>query len=248
MTAPVPAGARPGRWVLALAVLFATLSASAPGASVPTPERPTKAEAAGLAHLHRHAVKLFIDQTGFGLSRMEPPLTDVLSPPKSAADLPKGGPAAVESPAAIKAGADGKKAHHSFARAVGGLAYIPPPAGMKEKAWVVKEVQLVGLVKHPEPVVYLSTDPAMKEKKEVKTRRPDGFESKALEVIRGGGDLVQVEKREGALRAVSGIYAGRQCARCHERPGEMLGAFSYRLALEDAPELTRGANGLPVQP
>jgi hypothetical protein len=248
MTAPVPAGARPGGWFLALAVLFGTLCGAAPGASVPAPEPLTKAERAGLAHLHRGAVKLFIDQTGFGFSRMEPPLTDVLSPPKSQADPPKGGQAVAELPEAIRAGADGKKAHFSFARTVGSLAYIPPPAGMKNKAWVVKEVQLVGLVKNPEPVVYLTTDPAMKTKAEVKTRRPDGFESKALEVIRGGGDLVQAEKRDGSLRAVSGIYAGRQCAKCHERPGEMLGAFSYRLALEDTPGLTRGVNGVPVMP
>lgn len=243
MTTRFPAGAR----YLALGVLVGTLSGAAPGASVPTPEPPTKAEKAGLTHLHRQAVKLFIDQSGFGFARMEPPLTDVLSPPKSAADQPAAQPAVGQGQVVVL-GADPKRAHYSFARAVGGLAYIPPPAGEKNKAWVVKEVQLVGLVKHPEPVVYLSTDPVMKGKAEVKTRRPDGFESKSLEVIRGGGDLVQVQKRDGALRAVSGIYAGRQCAKCHERPGEMLGAFSYRLALEDAPALTRGANGIPVQP
>jgi len=247
MTARVPAGARPGGRFLALAALAGLLVGAAPVAPEPAAEEPTKAERAGLSYLHRRAVKLFIDQTGLGFARLEPPLTDVLAPPKSQADLPRGGPQVVELPEAIRAGADAKKAHFSFARAVGEVAYVPPPAGVKNKAWVVREVRLVGLVKNPEPVVYLTADPVMKAKAEVRTRRPDEFESKALEVIRGGGDLVQAERRDGALRAVSGIYAGRQCAKCHERPGEMLGAFSYRLALEDV-KGPAGADGVPVQP
>ncbi|HYH66747.1 MAG TPA: hypothetical protein VD866_18785 [Urbifossiella sp.] len=251
MTARVPAGARPGGRFLLLAALAGLLVGAAPVAPEPAAEEPTKGERAGLAYLHRHAVKLFIDQTGFGFSRMEPPLTDVLAPPKSQADLPRGGPQVAELPEAIRTGADAKKAHYSFARAVGEVAYVPPPAGVKNKAWVVKEVRLVGLVKNPEPVVYLTGGAAeagmKKGKAEVKTRRPDEFESKALEVIRGGGELVQAERRDGALRAVSGIYAGRQCAKCHERPGEMLGAFSYRLALEDAKGLA-GVDGVPIQP
>ncbi len=251
MTARVPAAARSGGRFLALAAVAGLLVGAAPVAPAPDAGELTKAERAGLTHLHRHAVKLFIDQTGFGFSRMEPPLTDVLNPPKSAADQTTSRVPVVESPAAIKPGADGKKAHYSFARAVGSVAYVPPPPGVKGKAWTVKDVQLVGLVKNPEPVVYLTggaAEAGMKTAKaEVRTRRPDEFESKSLEVIRGGGELVQAEKRDGSLRAISGIYAGRQCAKCHERPGEMLGAFTYRLALEDA-KGPAGVDGVPIQP
>ncbi|MBN9520448.1 hypothetical protein J0H58_18285 [bacterium] len=236
-------GARLGGGFLALTALCGVaLSASGPAG-----EAPTKAELGGIALLHRQAVKLFIDRTGFGFARMEPPLTDVLGPPKSQGDsspIRSVGPTS----AAIRAGADGKGSHFSFAKAVGTAAFIPPP--VPGKAWVVKDVQLVGLVKHTEPVVYLTGGTAAaREKTETKTRRPDAFEAKALEVIRGGGELVQAEKRGGMLRAVSGIYAGQQCLKCHERPGEMLGAFTYRLALEDPPAKGAGFGaGLPLEP
>jgi hypothetical protein len=212
----------------------------------PAAEAPTKAETAGLSALHRQAVMLFIDRNGFGFSRMMPQLTDILGPPKSQGEASTAR-AVAEDPMAIRAGKDGKDAHFSFALAVGSGAFVPSP--VKNKAWVVKDIQLVGLVKHPDPVVYLTGEAMVKEKKEVKSRRPDQFESKALDVIQGGGDLVQAEKRGDSLRAVSGIYAGRQCMKCHERPGEMLGAFSYRLALEDPP--AKGAligPGFPFQP
>lgn len=220
-------GARLGGGLLAVTALCGvTLAAPEPAAVAPT-----KAEVAGLTGLHRHAVMLFIDRNGFGFSRMIPPLTDVLGPPKSQGDASR--QPVVEDPMAIRAGKDGKGAHFSFTRAVGTAAFVPPPGG--NKFWVLKDVWLVGLVKHPAPVVYLTGDASMKGKADEKTRRPDAFEAKALEVIQGGGDLVQAEKKEGTLRAVSGIYTGRQCLKCHERPGEMLGAFSYRLALEDPP-------------
>ncbi|MFO0797944.1 MAG: hypothetical protein U0804_10735 [Gemmataceae bacterium] len=226
--------------------LLAALAASVGGAAAAAPEpvvnNLTKQEHAGVTALHRHTVKQFIDMTGFGFARMEPPLTDVLGPPKSAADQPGGTvvgqvPEVVLLPVkdakAAKDAKDERPAHFSFAKAAArGVVFFPPPA--PKKVWALKDVQLVGLVKNPEPVVYL-TGGGMKTEKDVKTRRPDAFETRALEVIRGGGDLVQAEKTDGAMRAVSGVYAGRQCLRCHERPGEMLGAFTYRLAVEDAP-------------
>ncbi|QDU23200.1 hypothetical protein [Urbifossiella limnaea] len=232
MTAPVRIGL--------LAALAVLVGGAAPAAPEPAATEPTKQERASLAYLHRHTVKLFIDQSGFGFSRMEPPLTDVLGPPKSAADQPSGtavgpqpDPIVIVAAKGAKGAKDERPAHFSFAKAAArGVVFFPPPA--PKKAWVLKDVQLVGLVKNPEPVVYL-TGGGMKTEKEVKTRRPDAFETRALEVIRGGGDLVQAEKANGAMRAVSGVYAGRQCLRCHERPGEMLGAFTYRLAVEDAP-------------
>lgn len=232
---------------LAVCSLFAgTLCGVGLAAPEPTPEAPTKAEAAGLASLHRQAVMLFIDRNGFGFSRMMPQIADILGPPKSEGEASR--QAVVEDPMAIRAGKDGKDAHFSFARAVGAAVLIPPP--VTNKAWVVKDIQLVGLVKHPDPVVYLTGGAEMVKEKAVKTRRPDAFEARALEVIRGGGELVQAEKRGDELRAVSGIYAGKQCSKCHERPGEMLGAFSYRLALEAAPPAKASVfgAGFPARP
>jgi hypothetical protein len=71
-------------------------------------------------------------------------------------------------------------------------------------------VQLVGVVKDPDPVVYLTGDVTMIGNEGVKTRRPDAFEAKALEVIRGAATTSSPRSGGGTLRAVSGIYAGRQ--------------------------------------
>ena len=220
-----------------LTALAGILCGAALAAPEPAAEAPTETEMAGLTGLHRHAVKLFIDRNGFGFSRIEPPLTDVLGPPKSQSQSLADQLPAAKDPAGLRPDKDGKAAHFSFAKAVGQTAGIPSAGG---KTWVVKEVQLIGLVKHKDPVVYL-TAAEMKEKKDEKTREPDKFEAEALVVIRGGGELVQAEKRGGTIRAVSGIFAGKQCAACHARPGEMLGAFSYRLALEDAPPKPAGS-------
>src|SRR5262249_54870564 len=149
----------------------------------PAAMAPTKAEMAGLTGLHRHAVMLFIDRNGFGVSRMIPPLADVLGPPNSRGDASR--QPVAENPVAIRAGKDASDAHFSVTRAGGTAAFVPPPGG--NKFWVLKDVYLVGLVKHPDPVVYLTGDAAMKGKQDVKTRRPDTFEAKALEVIQGGG-------------------------------------------------------------
>jgi hypothetical protein len=188
---------------------------------------------------------LFIDRNGFGFSRMIPQLGDVLAPPKSQSDTSTAR-TVVEDPMAIRAGKDAKEAHFSLARAVGKASFIQSP--VRGKAWLVKDVQLVGLVKNPDPVVYLTGGAAMIPGKEVKTRRPDTFEAKALEVIQGGGELVQAEKRGDTIRALSGIYAGKQCMKCHERAGEMLGAFSYLVALETpSPDVKEVGVGLPFQ-
>jgi hypothetical protein len=208
-------------------LVVAALCGVAPAA--PGSEDLTAAERAGLALLHRHAVKLFIDRGGFGFSRVEPPLTDIVGPPQSQAEAPADPPPAADDPLAARPDKGRKDAHFPFAKAVEAARYVPP---VGTRAWVPKEIRLVGLVKHPDPVVYLTGGGMRRGKADVKTRRPDAFEAKALEVIRGGGELVQAEKRGDTLRAVSGIFAGRQCLTCHERPWEMLGAFSYRLALE----------------
>ena len=102
-------------------------------------------------------------------------------------------------------------------------------------------VNLIGLVKHAEPVVYLTGK--AKDPKEVKTREPDDFEASALDALRNGEDL-KAEKEGTKMRAVGPIYAGKRCTACHER-GLFLGAFSYRLELAAAP---KDADAAPIFP
>jgi hypothetical protein len=56
--------------------------------------------------------------------------------------------------------------------------------------WIIQDLELVSLLKHDEPVAYVSKNlPRMDELREAKTRPLDAFERDALEVLRRGEDL-----------------------------------------------------------
>lgn len=98
------------------------------------------------------------------------------------------------------------------------------------RTWQVQRIELMGLLKHPEPVVYLSDKlPAMKELRDAPTRPLDKFETTGLEVIQKGDDGFAARRGE-EMRFVGAIRSTRQCVECHggER-GDLLGAFSYTL-------------------
>jgi len=97
--------------------------------------------------------------------------------------------------------------------------------------WHVHTVELVSLLKHDPPAVYVSDNlPRMEELRDAPTRELESFELAALDKLRSGEGLV-VEPDPGVmLRMVGAIRAGRQCLDCHQGPrGALLGAFTYRL-------------------
>lgn len=104
-----------------------------------------------------------------------------------------------------------------------GFSKVPAPS--------VRRVELVGLLLHPGPVVYVSEKlPAMGELRAARTRALDLFEAKGLAAVRGGEDLV-AEESGGVARAVGAIRSVRRCVGCHVGEwGDLLGAFSYTLA------------------
>ena len=99
--------------------------------------------------------------------------------------------------------------------------------------WKVERLELVGLLKYDDPVVYLSENlPAMDELRDAPTRPLDTFESEALAKLRRGEDLM-VQDHPDHMRVLGSIHAVKQCVRCHHAErGDLLGAFSYRLARE----------------
>ncbi len=98
------------------------------------------------------------------------------------------------------------------------------------EVWQVQRIELIGLLKHPGPVVYLSEKlPAMSELQNAPTRKLDSFEARALEPIRAGDDLFATRRGEIA-RFVGAIRSTKQCVECHGGTrGDLLGAFSYTL-------------------
>jgi hypothetical protein len=223
--------------VTALVAPGATALSAAP-APVPTTspaDGPSEGEMKAIAWMHRNTVEMFIDRPGFGIRRLILPLDDVVKGPKAQGN--KG--AADKSPRdagafpLIKAKKPNEKTHYDVQDAVG----KPDPlvGGSQiltddhKEQWVVGKVQLVGLVKHKEPVAYVTEKmPAMKDVKEVPTRELNDFEKNALDAIRGGDNL-NAEKVGKEMRVLGPIYAGQRCTTCHENKGQLLGAFSYQL-------------------
>lgn len=119
----------------------------------------------------------------------------------------------------------------------------------KQQVWEIKSLDLVGLVMHDEPVVYMSERlPEMKDLKK-KTLRPlDVFESEGLEELATGRDLY-IRSKDGTVRVLGPIHAGKACLKCHSdaKEGELLGAFSYTLRVAQL-EYHNGFSGRPGQP
>jgi hypothetical protein len=109
---------------------------------------------------------------------------------------------------------------HEFSR----LPYLP------EKTWRIERLELVSLLKHDEPVAYLSQHlPRMQDLQETKIRSLDAFEKEALLALQQGADL-KVDQASSRIQMVGSVRAAQQCLKCHNAErGDLLGAFSYTL-------------------
>ena len=189
---------------------------------------PNEQQLTGLSALHLQAVEQFIALPAFGGDRMiiRIPLNDVVSSPLSSSEA--------YSTAKKEATTPKKDIHLSFREV---LTKNHPGVVIQGEAWKLKEVQLVGLSVHSNPVVY-ETDqvPGMKGVFAVPTRDLNSFETRALDSLKQGKSL-KFERGIGVARMMGPIYAGKKCLSCHEQPGQLLGAFSYVLERTPAGEV-----------
>lgn len=107
---------------------------------------------------------------------------------------------------------------------------MPSNPKVQSIAWEVRSVELVSLLKHDPPAVYLSKNlPRMEELRKAGTRPLDDFESGQLPALRRGEDLM-VSATTNHMRVLGAIRAGKPCLSCHDAErGDLLGAFSYKL-------------------
>lgn len=108
-------------------------------------------------------------------------------------------------------------------------------AGESHQRWLTVRVELVSILKHERPMVYMSDHlPNMMELVKAPVREPDAFEQRALDSLFQGEDLVSDVQPE-RIRALGSLRAMRQCLECHDvQRGTLLGAFSYEF-LRDPP-------------
>jgi hypothetical protein len=225
-------------------------------------EYPAEGRTEALERLHAHVVRHFIESPGFGVGRMRPRSPRELESIERSESLQEGNPGPVPQAAPLyllpepspgtprPAEPDLAAAHEQNA-----LAFLNPfnfgyvrdrehvagfrPHQFRYRAdaparWRVERLELVGLLKYDDPVVYLSENlPAMDELRDAPTRPLDAFEQQALTALRGGEDLM-AQDGPNRMRLLGSLRAVKQCVRCHDvERGELLGAFSYRLAREE---------------
>jgi hypothetical protein len=114
---------------------------------------------------------------------------------------------------------------HRFTR------YPPKPGKEADAAhWRIESLDLVSLLKHPEPVAYVSKHlPRMDELRDAPTRPLDEFEAERLPNVRAGEEI-SAAYGPRRIRLLGAIRARDACLKCHSvDPGELLGAFSYDL-------------------
>jgi len=107
-----------------------------------------------------------------------------------------------------------------------------PPSQFDEPAeqWAIRRLELVSLLKHDTPRVYVSDNlPRMEELKERPTRPLNAFETDAIPRLVESKDLV-ARATINRIEMVGAIRVARQCLECHQvERGQLLGAFSYTL-------------------
>jgi hypothetical protein len=105
------------------------------------------------------------------------------------------------------------------------------------KHWRVEHLQLIGILLHPNPVVYLTDRlPTMEQVRQGKTRLLDYFEGVGLASLREGEDLF-IAQKDDTLRMLGALRATKTCQQCHDaQVGDLLGAFSYTLRPSPAPQ------------
>jgi len=112
---------------------------------------------------------------------------------------------------------------------------------VRERVWLLREQRLMSVNAKNGPAVYVLDAKAehdrMKEKpvassKNTPTRKLDDFETRALTHLREGEDVV-LRSSVPEMRVLGAIRARGECLECHKtKAGELLGAFSYTLALQ----------------
>lgn len=105
--------------------------------------------------------------------------------------------------------------------------------------WQLVKLELVSLLKHVEPVAYVSESlPQMDRLQDVPTRPLDAFEHQAIQKLREEEDLV-VDSQPARVRMVGSLRATNDCRACHQVPrGTLLGAFTYELLPPAPPPVT----------
>lgn len=209
-----------------------------------------------LQRLHEDAVGLFINSPGFGVGRMLRPTARGLEMPYRKEPVPPQPGPALETtwspgewrpPSADVEEDLGKMLLHAIPEFVDpyGFGYIKDRrhvAGFLRHGfhrgtpttpdrWQLQRLELVSLLLHDEPAVYLSDRlPEMTRTNDAFSRPVDRFERVGLDALKRGEDLFVAQVGEKHIRMLGALRNAKACVVCHGGGrGDLLGAFSYTL-------------------
>ncbi len=111
--------------------------------------------------------------------------------------------------------------------------------------WAIRRLELVSILKHKTPRVYVADElPNMEKLADAPTRALGDFERPALAKLAAGEDVV-THATINRIEMLGALRAHKQCMECHDvERGQLLGAFSYTL-LRDPPAPKPSA---PIEP
>jgi hypothetical protein len=110
------------------------------------------------------------------------------------------------------------------------MATVPPALAADHETWKVVSLELVSLLKHDAPRVYVSDHlPNLSELDELPTRPLDDFEETRLRQLQDGEEIATAADSV-MIRMLGAVRAGETCLACHSVPQRtLLGAFTYEI-------------------
>ena len=99
-----------------------------------------------------------------------------------------------------------------------------------QEHWAMRRMELVSLLKHDKPQVYVSDElPRLDKEGKTPVRDLGGFEADALTKLQAGEDVV-THATLNRIHMLGALRASKACLECHSvEHGQLLGAFSYTL-------------------
>ena len=118
--------------------------------------------------------------------------------------------------------------------------FLAAKEGHQMSQWQLARLQLVSLLKHDEPRVYVTENlPQMEEIVDAPSRPLTPFEQAGLAALDRGEDL-HITETPGRIRMLGSLRATRKCIECHQvQRGHLLGALSYELVRDPRPAITK---------
>ncbi len=115
---------------------------------------------------------------------------------------------------------------------LGAVSTVSSSSSVAKNPWKLRSIELLGMVEHEGPVVYLNESlPDLHDKTNIKTRKLEPWEELGVQALLAGETVVS-ESYNDKLYVLGAIRNGTSCLQCHDQPrGALLGAFSYRFGI-----------------